>query len=87
MVILKTWTICSLDVWGNEKEGFDLNAAYKTSDTVELSEDVTGEEILKELIKQDILRPRFKRHVEIHENMIEIFHTPTGRPLLQLITE
>jgi len=46
---MKTYKVVSYDVWGNKKDGFEVNEAHYTSFTVELSEDATNREIVKAL--------------------------------------
>jgi hypothetical protein len=41
------WRWISYDVWGNQEDGWDVNAAYPTSVVYRLSEDASDEAILK----------------------------------------
>jgi len=45
----QTYKVISLDVWGNQREGFEVNAAYYTGLEVDLPEYATDEEIIQQL--------------------------------------
>ena len=46
---MKKYTIATLDVWGNTKEGFEVNDVFKTSDCIELPENFTDNDVVKAL--------------------------------------
>jgi hypothetical protein len=45
----KVYQVISYDVWGNEKDGFEVNQAFTTSFKIELPKDATDKQILKAL--------------------------------------
>jgi len=47
------WRWISYDVWGNQDEGWEVNAAYPTSVVYRLSEDASDEAILKTIWEDD----------------------------------
>jgi hypothetical protein len=47
------WRWISYDVWGNETDGWEVNAAYTTSVVYRISEDATDETILKTIWEDD----------------------------------
>jgi hypothetical protein len=48
-----------LDVWGNRKEGFEVNDVYPSQGTVTLHEDMTHDEIVRALKREGFI----DRHV------------------------
>ena len=47
------WRWISYDVWGNQDEGWEVNAAYTTSVVYRISEHATNETILKTVWEAD----------------------------------
>lgn len=47
------WRWISYDVWGNQEDGWDVNAAYPTSVVYRISEHATNETILKTVWEDD----------------------------------
>ena len=47
------WRWISYDVWGNQEDGWEVNAAYTTSVVYRLSEDASDEAILKTIWQDD----------------------------------
>ena len=54
------YRIYDYDVWGNAKDGYEVNDVFKTSYVVELSENPSDEEIIKALKKVGFLKPNFR---------------------------
>lgn len=72
--------IIALSVWGNAEDGYDVNDAMHTGRFIELPEDYT---------KEDIIRECFDRHVDItieDDGFTSIFvdREEDGMPLLEL---
>jgi len=44
-----TYEIINLDVWGNKKDGYEVNQAFSTGRFIELNEDYTNKELRKNL--------------------------------------
>lgn len=86
---MSLWNIHTLDVWGNKKDGFEINDVFTTGATLLLSDDdVTDTAVIKALKKEQWLRPRLRItsfYVEQHEN--DIYISYLGKPCLQLRKE
>ena len=65
------------DVWGNAKDGWevnDLTSYYDTDETcLRISEDATDEEIIDYLIQIGYLKPEAKEKVYLDSYDIEVF--------------
>ena len=46
---MQTYKVISYDVWGNPKDGFEVNAAHYTPYSVELSDEWTDKELRRAL--------------------------------------
>jgi hypothetical protein len=85
----ETWRVLSLDVWGNARDGYEVNAAYTTTRTVKLPPSATDDEVIA-CLKMDgeITKPVRRRFVEVQDfgdDMIGIDYR--GRPEIQLQKE
>ncbi len=56
MNYVREYTIHSLDVWGNETDGFQVNDIYPSSGTVQISDQATDREILEALKDEGHIR-------------------------------
>ncbi len=81
------WQIADLDVWGNEKEGFEVNNVFRLDVYIELPEDFTKADIVKALKLVGYL----KKHVQNRqvtmdgdENFIYLEQTKNGCPVCYL---
>jgi hypothetical protein len=74
----KQFDIIALDVWGNAREGFDVNAAYYTGRTIELDENASDRAINRALNVRGVVwsgDPDFSLYGDLKRN---------GRPVLEL---
>ena len=82
---MNTWTLINyFDVWGNSKEGYEVNNQCTEADDVVFSEDPSDKDLLKFLKRIGF----FKKHVrlnmvEIRDDfgLIEILEKRTGKPI------
>ena len=84
------WQIISYDVWGNEKDGWDVNAAYATGQYIALPADFTKKQLLSALRRAGLIKPRLRSSrigIESHERDIYISDNKTGRPEFALRLE
>lgn len=79
----QTWSVYTLDVWGNESDGYDVNDRSNVG-KVEIDTDADDKAIIKTLVDAGYLRPRFRFAVDGDDCFISIDHAATGRPVLQL---
>lgn len=74
------------DVWGNEKDGYEINNLCVEADDLWISDDSTEKEILKFLVQIGFLRTSDRRKVYIEElgEMMEIYQRKGNYPLGRL---
>lgn len=75
---MTTYQIVSYDVWGNARDGFEVNAAYSTGRTIELSGDESDRTINRRLGIRGVTwdgEPEYTLYGEIKRN---------GKPALEL---
>ena len=54
MLNTTTYQVITYDVWGNAREGFEVNAAYTTNNYIEVSESTSDRAINRRLGVRDI---------------------------------
>lgn len=52
------YRVYTYDVWGNEKDGWDVNDVYQTSDYVDIPDSPTDAQIITALKKEGLIKPR-----------------------------
>ena len=83
------YEIIELDVWGNKRDGFDLNNLFKTGEYISLPVEFTDKQLILELKRAGVIK-RNIRYTSIgllyfdDGNMICIEDSRTGEPALQL---
>ena len=77
------YEVRTLDVWGNEEDGFEVNDWRKVGQ-IEVADMATDEEILDALIGREYLSTRCVDVDDVGDGMIDIV-LPSGRPLLHLV--
>jgi hypothetical protein len=83
MAKLHRYQILSLDVWGNEKEGFEINAAYSTGRTYEIDFE-NDYQIIKTLFVAGEIAYHDAIDIDGNERMLHLSDIESGRPILQL---
>lgn len=88
---LVIYDVISLDVWGNEKDGFEINNAYHTGRTVALPVNPTLDQTLRALrAAGEFDRTAHRRtiawspEVEHGSEDLTVIRRKTGKPLLTL---
>lgn len=83
-----TWTVWSLDVWGNERDGYQVNDRSRAG-TVRIRRDAPDAEIVRSLVRGGFLRKGVtSRNVDIRgQEILEVEDAGTGEPVLQLTLE
>ena len=85
---MKTWTLINhFDVWGNKKDGYEVNNQCVEFDDLYLADDITPKEICKYLKLINMLATSDMRRLEVIDsgNLIEINEKKTGCPLFSLM--
>lgn len=85
----ETFEIQDLDVWGNEEEGWEVNASYRIG-KIELSlgEYENDDYIISQLIEKEFLTEYARKIVEVEGDggFLTIINTEQGnRPLYNLV--
>jgi hypothetical protein len=81
----ETYEVISLDVWGNECDGYDINAAYTTGRRVELPVDCyDAATVLRACLDAGEITQVEGGSVEFSEDSIYVNEEETGRPVLEL---
>ena len=83
------YAVCSLDVWGNAAEGYDVNDSHNIG-TIELDPQITDSALVQALIDQGFLTANALELAEIEcndESFIHIMDKADCRPVLNLLQE
>lgn len=80
------WTVWSLDVWGNEEDGFEVNDRSRVG-TIRVRPNATDAEILRALVNGYFIKHTVRlKDVDIEDadDLIFIGDAKNGEPVLQL---
>ena len=83
------YTVCSLDVWGNSEEGYDVNDSFNVG-TIELDPEISDQAVIQALVDQGFLTPNALDLAEVEcndESFIHIMDKADCRPVLNLLAE
>lgn len=85
---MRSYTVHTYDVWGNAKDGYDVNDVYPSCGTVELSDDCTDADIIRACksigaIRRNFHIDSFRIDGEIGYSMY-VNHQLTGYPVCEL---
>lgn len=80
------YKVHSLDVWGNVRDGFNVNDVYPSHAEIDLPAEPTDAQVIRALVDAGSLKSaRFQFDVEGEiGHYMWVGHAPTGRPLLEL---
>ena len=53
---MATFTVYTYEVWGNPKDGFEVNNRFKMSETIEISKNSTPKSIIRKLKQANIIK-------------------------------
>ncbi len=82
------YRLISYDVWGNEKDGYEVNQAFTTSEYYELDDNADHTGIIKALRKQGCLKKGVRaKLIEIDGDDKTIYFSYKGRPEFELRKE
>jgi predicted RNA binding protein YcfA (HicA-like mRNA interferase family) len=82
----KMWSIYSLDVWGNEEDGFEVNNRQRAGD-IEILDGASDEDIIKTLKQEGFLKAKVKAsqiHIDGDDYAMNVDDAETGEPIYQL---
>jgi len=83
----KLYGIHSLDVWGNEEDGFEVNEIYSKDQDLEIPTQATNSEIIRILKEEGFINKTAKNeNIEIDDSGDEIWinDARTGEPIYNL---
>lgn len=81
------YKVCSLDVWGNAEDGWDVNDLF-VQGRIELADSDGKDEILAKLMAEGFLRAGLRLDIDDSDAwLITIDFAHNGMPLLQLRRE
>ena len=83
----RVYRVFSHDVWGNAKDGYEINHSYPTGETVILSKGMSDKEIVKALKEVGVLRRDLRMNmIQLEEDEEESIHITDskGRPEFSL---
>jgi hypothetical protein len=76
------------DVWGNEEDGYEVNNLSRLDIYIYITDEATKEDIIKELIVCDYLKPNASlENIEVEWNdefFIELFQKDNMYPICRL---
>ena len=82
------YEVHGLDVWGNTRDGFDVNDVYPSRGTVALYDDSTDAEIVQALKREHFIDQRIRfKSVTIDGEIgyvLSISEARTGKPVYEL---
>lgn len=78
------YQLCLLDVWGDEKDGFEVNDISKTQTFIDIPDASTDDEIMAILEKNEIIRPVGLSVNDTWCPDIFIDDAKTGKPIIRL---
>jgi hypothetical protein len=84
------YRIWSLEVWGNEEDGFEVNDRWEVG-SVELADDATCADVVKALIAKGLITPKTTHEQVDMDDASDVDllldDATTGEPLFQLERE
>lgn len=81
------FNILSLSVWGNKKDGYEVNDTFSIGETIDINEDDTDKIIRKKFAKVMGIKSITRFTVESHERDIFVNCSKTGKPAYHLRAE
>lgn len=91
--MMSKWRVVSFDVWGNQKDGYEVNDLFKEG-TIELDDSWNEDRIFIELKRNGLINKRIRRKSLTIRTDVEDFiwiesarHKDCGYPIYQLEKE
>ncbi len=85
--MIKEYELIEYDVWGNARDGYEVNQAFTTGQFYDIDPDWSNEQLIKYLKSEGLLKKSVrKRSIKIDGDKYALYftHTPTGRPGFEL---
>lgn len=86
---MSTWRLLDYDVWGNEKDGYEVNEAIPILTGITITDDATDKEIVTYLYNVRYLKTKDMRKIRLENDTdwIEIYQKKGNLPLGRLEVE
>lgn len=85
------YRLYTYDVWGNRKDGFEVNQVFRTSTVIEIPDPIQHKDFVAILRKEGIIKPRVRAtSVEIDYACEDVFYVTDardGQPAFELRAE
>lgn len=78
------WEVISYDVWGNQDDGYEVNAAYTTGRVVEIDDEENDDNVVAALIDAGELVPNAAVDLDGDETCIYVNAKADMYPVLEL---
>ena len=84
--MIRKYRLYNYDVWGNNKEGYNVNNVFQTDETCIIDDDMGNGEIIAELKKQGIIRKTVKNSkIDISDDGYDVLYFDyRGKPEFEL---
>lgn len=88
-----TWRVYSYDVWGNKRDGYEVNNVFRTSEYFDSPDDPTDAQLLKSMKDAGIVKKGIRTSsVEFEDNggegkNLTIYISYKGRPEFEIRRE
>lgn len=83
----RVYNVHALDVWGNERDGYEVNDIYPSQGRVTFYNDATNTEIVSAMKRGGFIRPGIHtRSIQIEgdEEIVYLNVARTGKPVFEL---
>jgi len=80
---MTAFTVMSLDVWGNQRDGYEVNDQYDAG-TIEVQEPWDQEDIFRVLKAEGYFKRRIQRRsveIEVQDDDVVLVNDRQGRPV------
>jgi len=82
---IEQYELIELDVWGNARDGYEVNQAFHTNQFYDIDPDWSDERLVKELKKEELIKKRIhKNSIEIGGDEFSIYFDYKGKPEFEL---
>ena len=83
---MEKWQVADLDVWGNPKEGYEINNVFRLDIYIDLPENFTKTDVVKALKEVGYLKKYVQNRLSMEddEDFILIEQTKNGCPVCYL---
>lgn len=84
------WRLIDYDVWGNSKDGYEVNQAFRTSTVVEFADDISDDALIRLLKREGVLKKGVRKSrigIDGDDQVIYFTDSKLDRPEFELQRE